>query len=157
MGCETPMRELLRNALANAGKAIRLYLHSARKVAPFDLGREYGADDLEPYDALVSRFERAVEASLKFFRTVERFETAESASTVRDCLGLACKRGLLEDVDAWMQMREVRNRIAHDYVPEKIKSIYDLLITTYRPLLESCLSAAENYVATRAGETDATE
>jgi nucleotidyltransferase substrate binding protein (TIGR01987 family) len=157
MDAETPITSLLQDALEKARKAARLYLHSARKVAAFDPQRQYGPDDLEPYDALVSRFERVVEVALKFFRTVERFETADTASTVRDCLGLMCKVGILDDVEVWMQMREVRNRIAHDYVPEKIKSIYDLLTATYRPLIEKCITSAESYVASKEAGFDAAE
>ena len=151
------MTQLLTGALAKLAKAAKLYVHSANKVVAFDPGRQYGPDELEPYDALVSRFERAVEVSLKFFRTVERFETADAASTVRDCLGLMCKVGVLGDVEVWMQMREVRNRIAHDYVPEKVKSIYDLLTATYRPVIEECTRAAEAYVESKERVTYAAE
>lgn len=114
-------------------------------MPPFDPTRPYSPDELEPYDALVTRFERTVEVFLKFFRTVETFETAGSGSTVRDCLGLMARLGLVQDVDVWMEMREVRNRIAHDYLPDRIKGIYDLLTVTYRPEVVAALSAARGY------------
>ena len=93
----------------------------------------------------MTRFERTIEVFLKLFRTIELFETAESGSTVRDCLGLMCKLGIIMDVEQWMEMREVRNRIAHDYVPDRIKGIYDLLTTTYQPSITRALAAAEAY------------
>lgn len=93
------LHDLLGEAEAKVASAAGLYLHSAVKVVPFDPTRPYTADELGPYDALVTRFERAVEVFLKFFRTVELFETAGSGSTERDCLGLMCKLGLIDQVD----------------------------------------------------------
>lgn len=133
MASHSPLHDLLAAAFERVSKATSLYVHSARKAMPFDPERQYSPDELEPYDALVTRFERTIEVFLKFFRTIELFETAESGSTVRDCLGLMCKLGIIMDVEQWMEMREVRNRIAHDDVPDRIKGIYELLTTTYLP------------------------
>ena len=47
-----------------------------------------------------------------FFRTYERYLFAESSDTIRDLLNR-------------MAMRDVRNRIVHDYLPKDIKQIYD--------------------------------
>jgi hypothetical protein len=94
----------------------------------------------------VTRFERAVEVFLKFFRTAESFETAGTGSTVRDCLGLMCKLGLIDQVDRWMEMREVRNRIAHDYLSDKLQGIYGLLIDSYRLVVADAVSSARRYV-----------
>jgi hypothetical protein len=78
------LHDLLEAAWVKADRAAGLYLHSAGKLGPFDPTKPYSPDELEPYDALVTRFERAIEVFLKFFRTVESFETAETGSTVRD-------------------------------------------------------------------------
>jgi hypothetical protein len=124
-------------------RAAALYLHSAAKLGRFDLMRAYSPDELEPYDALVTRFERAIEVFLKFFRTVESFETG---STVRDCLGLMCKLGLIGQVDQWMEMREVRNRIALDYLSDRVQGIYGILIESYRPIVAEAVMVACRYV-----------
>lgn len=147
MASPSPLHDLLAAAFDKVSKATALYVHSARKVAAFDPEKPYSADELEPYDALVTRFERTIEVFLKSFRTVELFETAESGSTVRDCLGLMCKLGIITDVELWMEMREVRNRIAHDYVPDRIKGIYDLLTTAYQSQIARALIAADAYRA----------
>lgn len=146
MGDDANLHQLLEEAEAKVARAAALYLHSAAKLGPFDPSRSYTPDELEPYDALVTRFERAVEVFLKFFRTVESFETAGTGSTVRDCLGLMCKLGLIDQVDRWMEMREVRNRIAHDYLSDKLQGIYGLLIDSYRPVVAEAVSSARRYV-----------
>lgn len=91
---------------------------------------------------MVTRFERLIEVLRKFFRVVEAFETASTGSTVRDCLALVTKLGLIEEVDTWMEMREVRNRIAHDYLPDKVGVIYSLLLNTYRPIVATAVDGA---------------
>lgn len=146
MSADANLHELLEEAEAKVARAAALYLHSAAKLGPFDPTRPYSPDELEPYDALVTRFERAVEVFLKFFRTVETFETAGTGSTVRDCLGLMCKLGLVHQVDQWMEMREMRNRIAHDYLFDKVSGIYSLLIESYRPVVTEAVNAAVRYV-----------
>lgn len=146
MNGERDPHQLLEAAWSKVSLASSLYLHSAEKLPAFDPKRPYSPDELEPYDALVTRFERAVEVFLKFFRTVESFETADTGSTVRDCLGLMCKLRLTEQVDVWMEMREVRNRIAHDYLPEKVHGIYALLIDSYRPVIGKAVEAARRYM-----------
>jgi hypothetical protein len=146
MNRNADLHELLEEAHAKLDRAAALYLHSAAKLRPFDPNRPYSPDELEPYDALVTRFERGVEVFLKFFRTVEAFETAGTGSTVRDCLGLMCKLGLIDQVDRWMEMRKVRNRIAHDYLSDKVQGIYALLIESYRPVVADAVATARRYV-----------
>jgi hypothetical protein len=146
MGVSPNSHELLEAAWKKAERAAALYLHSAGKLNAFDATRPWTPDELEPYDALVTRFERLIEVLLKFFRVVEIFETASTGSTVRDCLALMAKLGLVEDVDIWMEMREVRNRIAHDYLPEKVSTIYSLLLDAYRPIIVTTVTRAREYV-----------
>ena len=42
-------------------------------------------------------------------------------------------------------LRVWAERIAHDYLPDRIKGIYDLLTVTYRPEVVAALSAARGY------------
>ena len=36
------------------------------------------------------------------------------------------KLHLVESMTMWMEMRDMRNRIVHDYLPEQIKELHDL-------------------------------
>ena len=82
---------------------------------------------MEPYDAMSDRFIRAVEVSLKFFRTHERYLFAESSDTIRDLLNRMATGDLITSTQLWVAMRDVRNRIVHDYLPKDIKQIYDAI------------------------------
>ena len=41
------------------------------------------------------------------------------------------KLNLIGSVQIWIDMRSVRNRIVHEYLPEAIKDIYDLILNQY--------------------------
>lgn len=118
-------------AEAARGKAMRsisLFAASVRRYRPFDPKRRYTPKQLEPYDAMADRYIRAVEASIRFFRACERYQFGETSDTLRDLLGRMEKLGLVSSVQLWIEMRDQRNRIVHEYLPEKIGQIYKELV-----------------------------
>jgi uncharacterized protein with HEPN domain len=96
-------------------KAIHLVDASLQRVGALDGLKTNTPEELEPYDALCDRFIRAVEVGIRYFRTVEYFEFAESSDTLRDLLNRMEKMNLVSSVRIWLEMRDVRNRIVHDY------------------------------------------
>ena len=86
-------------------------------------------------DAMCNRYLRAVEMAIRYFRTVERARLALNSESYRDLLGNAAKWGLVADVDLWFRMRDLRNRIAHDYLPEHLQRIYQAISGDYGPEL----------------------
>jgi len=80
-------QELLTQAAAQQlSRAIGLVEASLDGYASYDPHAIYTPKELEPYDALSDRFVRAVETSLKFFRSYERFLYATNSDTIRDLL-----------------------------------------------------------------------
>ena len=149
---EKSLALLLHEYRDRARKALDLFLHSARKLPSFDTGKLSSPDALEPYDALAGRFERSVEVVINpLLKAVEMLETGIVSETIRDRLNFACKLGLIEDVELWMEMRAARNRIAHDYLPDKIKAVHDLLLSRYKTELERFMPRFETYLAKRGG------
>ena len=106
---------------------IMLVEASLSRITPYDVNQNYTPEEMEPYDAMSDRFIRAVEVSLKFFRTYERYLFAESSDTIRDLLNRMATVDLITSTQLWMAMRDVRNRIVHDYLPKDIKQIYDVI------------------------------
>ena len=103
---------------------IALVEASVNRVKPYQVDKQYTPQELEPYDALSHRFVRAVETSIKFFRSYEILMFAETSETLRDQLNRMEKLNLITETSTWMAMRDVRNRIVHDYLPEDVKQIY---------------------------------
>ncbi|MBK8576544.1 MAG: nucleotidyltransferase substrate binding protein [Elusimicrobia bacterium] len=150
MDKKVPLEILAHQYRDKAKKALELFLHSARKVPPFKFSVLKTPEDLEPYDALAGRFERAIELTLNpLLKSIEFVETGSSSETIRDKLNFAAKLDLIDDVELWLEMRAARNRIAHEYLPEQIEIVQDLLRTRYREEIEKFLPRLEKYFKKR--------
>ena len=120
-------KDVARLASAARDKAINsiaLFAASVKRYRPFDPRRRYTPKQLEPYDALADRYIRAVETSIRFFKVYERYQFGEPSDTLRDLLNRMAKLRLVSSVPLWIDMRDQRNRIVHEYLPQKIKDIY---------------------------------
>lgn len=104
--------------------ALDILFASVDAYVPFDPAGIYTPKEREPYDALTDRYLRAFESSLKFFRTLERFREAAPSDSFRDLLQRMEKYGVITGVPLWIDMRDTRNRIAHEYLPEELEKIY---------------------------------
>ena len=88
---------------------------------------------MEPYDALASRFERFVEIAVnRFFRSVEIHQFGKKSESLRDRLLNMQKIGLVSSVELWMEMRDFRNRIVHDYLPEQLVAMINTIRDRFR-------------------------
>jgi len=104
--------------------AIALVEASLLRVKTYNPEKAYTPEEREPYDALCDRFIRAVELSIKFFKSYEMKMFAENSETLRDLILRMEKMNMVSSLDIWFQMRDVRNRIVHNYLPEAIQLIY---------------------------------
>lgn len=117
-------RYITEKAFKDVNNAISLVEASLSDLPAFEVGKEYTPKQREPYDALSDRFIRSVEISIKFFRCYEKLMFGENSDTLRDVLNKMEKLSLISSVILWMKMRDVRNRIVHDYLPEVVAEIY---------------------------------
>ncbi|MSP96805.1 MAG: hypothetical protein EXR29_06160 [Betaproteobacteria bacterium] len=104
--------------------ALEILFASLDAYIPFDPARRYTPKEREPYDALTDRYLRAFESSLKFFRTLERFREAAPSESFRDLLQRMEKQRVITSALLWIEMRDTRNRIAHEYLPQEVAKIY---------------------------------
>ena len=131
----TPIETILLANQHKLRKALALLSASTVKYRPFDPDRVYTPDELEPYDALADRFMRAVEIALKYFRSRHLHDEGSDTDTVRDLLLYAEKRGLISSAELWMEMRNLRNRIVHDYLPDRQLELFTDIIIRFAPEL----------------------
>ena len=109
-------RDHLRVALEELAEARRNLEFSAARVAGLneDSGR-WTDDEAERAEAFLARFARGVDLlTNKVWRALFRVEL-EPEGTVLDRIRLAEKRGLIGDGERMRVLKELRNRIAHDY------------------------------------------
>lgn len=81
---------------------------------------------LESYEALVSRFSRATDIFIaKYLRGFcEKDDPAFRGSLV-DTVHYAEKKGLIASAKVWIEIRELRNKIAHENATKDLKIIFD--------------------------------
>lgn len=131
------MEPLLQSSADKLKAALQLLLASVDTYPGFDPARDYTPREREPFDAMSDRYLRAFESSLKFFRTFERVREVSVSDTFRDLLNRMHKVGLISDVQTWLDLRDLRNRIAHEYLPEELAKIYTAITTTVAQELRS--------------------
>lgn len=117
-------------------KAIQLVFASLVDYKPFDPKRAYTPKELEPYDALSDRFVRVVECVLRYFRSYEMLEFAEQSDSTRALLNRMEKLSLVSQAECWLSMRNIRNRIVHDYLPEQTAQMFAEIAKVYSTELE---------------------
>lgn len=127
----TDLKLLAESNREKARRTIDLVAASLSDYRPFDPAATYTPKDLEPYDALADRFVRAVECCLRYFRSHELLEFAEQSDSTRSLLNRMEKLDLVSDATLWPQMRNVRNRIVHDYLPEQTAQMFSEISGSY--------------------------
>ena len=121
-------REYILRSFEDLKRAVVLLKSSLESYKPYDPTKEYSPNEMEYYDSLSFRFEKAVELTLSFFKTLEIYLFGEQSDTLRTRLLRLQKAGYVGDVDFWISARVLRNKIAHTYLPNELKDIYDSVV-----------------------------
>lgn len=138
------MEALLIAAQRQLLAALDLFLASVADYPGFDPEYSYTPKQREPLDAMADRYLRAFEAALKLFRTWERLREAAPSDTFRDLLLRAEKVGLISNTARWIALRDLRNRIAHEYLPAEIAKIYATMVSDGAQEFRRLRQVAEN-------------
>lgn len=89
-------------------------------------------DDEELRDAVIQRFEYTYELSWKMLKRQIEQESPDPSLidhlSFRDLLRDGAERGIIKDVERWMDYREARNITAHTYDDQKAQSVYSAAI-----------------------------
>jgi hypothetical protein len=127
--------ELILREFNDLKKAAYLLESSIRKFKPYAVGKIYTPVELEYYDSLAFRFEKAVELFLHFFKGLESYQSGKVSDTLRDRLLLMQKLKIIDNTDFWIEARLLRNKVAHDYLPEQLKDIYQEIFKKSKTML----------------------
>lgn len=104
-------------------------------------------DEFEKYDALTARFSRATEVCLKYFKAYEIVFFAESSENLRTLIGRMEKNQLVSNTKIWLDMRLVRNKVAHDYITDSLVELYNIIISDYAPELRKTYKKIMQYAS----------
>src|SRR4051812_32183203 len=98
-------------------KGIEHLTYSFRKIQGLSSDPSIlSTQDLESWEGFVARFARVSDIFLaKYLRTYVLKGDPAFRGSLRDFVNQAEKLGLVEDVEQWMVIRELRNITAHEY------------------------------------------
>ena len=127
-------RVLLSDTLDRLGEAVRWLKRSESICSGIDVAGELKEEEYDALEAFASRFARVSDMVVqRTFRGIDRVELEEPGS-VLDVLARAEKKGLIESVEQFRLIREVRNEIAHEYLLEELGELYQS-VKQYTPKL----------------------
>ena len=128
---------ILENDLSELERAADILRYSYEKCVLVDLMEGLDQDTLESFEALTSRFARLSDMLIqKVFRTVDMIEL-EGPGTVRDRINRAEKKKLTDSADTLINIRLLRNEIAHEYKSETIHAIFEKVLYLTPLLIKS--------------------
>ena len=111
------------------------------ELAPENLG----FDELERFEALTSRFARLADLILqKAIRLIELLEL-EGSGSILDRINKAEKRGLIANSEQFIEIRQLRNSIAHEYDAEALLKIFEDCLE-FTPVLLSTVENIGKYI-----------
>lgn len=92
---------------------------------------------LDRLELLSSRFSRLTDFMIqRIFRLIDEIDL-ELPGTARDIINRAAKKGMIDDSDAFIEARILRNRIAHEYVEKVMAEIYQKAMELVPALLNA--------------------
>ena len=135
---------LLQESLARLDSAERWLQRSYSLCRDIDFTEELAEEQYDALETLTSRFARVSDMVLqKVFRNIDKLEL-EDGGTLLDALNRAEKRGLVESVDQFRLMRELRNEIAHEYSLDELQELFTR-VRDYTPALFSIIGKIKAY------------
>ena len=91
--------------------------------------------ELANWESLTARFSRVSEIFLqRYLRTWILSRDPGFEGSFRDILNIAHKNGLIDSPDLWFSIREMRNRMAHEYEDSRLQILFEEVLA-YSPHL----------------------
>lgn len=134
---DVQLLKLLEKDLDRLQKSANVLSRSYETCKKFEVSNYYSYEELTELEALSSRFSRLVDLLVqKIFRTVDIINLAPEG-TVRDSINRAEKNGLIDNYEFLVEMKQIRNQVAHEYVMEKLSLLFERIIILSPLLLDS--------------------
>lgn len=133
-------RVYLSEILGRLQKASETLNYSYNKCQAIGFKTVFDADEQDRFESLTAKFARLSDLIIKqAIKLIDILDLDEPPETIRDAINRAEKKGLIESAARFVEIRKLRNRIAHEYAEsdEDISEIYGLTLQNTPLLLES--------------------
>lgn len=112
------------------------YSHKKIQSLPID-PQQLDPETMETWESYVSRFARVTDIFLsKYIRTFMQMKDPGFRGEMRDFIDKSEKNNLISSSDKWMQIRELRNKVAHEYSRSDLKITFQD-VKSYTPFVIS--------------------
>ncbi len=130
-------QELLKEEISSVNDAGEILRQSIEKCERIGVKNEYSSDELESIEAFTSRFARTTDIlTQRTFCLIDELDL-DSEGTVRDRINRAEKKELIANGSAFVEIRKLRNTIAHEYQTDAPEKIYAEMLTSAPHLIDS--------------------
>ena len=110
---------------------------------------EFSFEELESIDSLTSKFSRTSDIYLqKVLRSIWMLLREDTAPLI-DLLNRAEKLMIIVSAEELLQMRDIRNQIAHEYLPEAVPELASAVVVM-TTLLQKNIERTEHFLSQRA-------
>ena len=125
-------------------KAMVALSYSYDKCCAIGKKDEYDLEEQESFEALTARFARTSDILTQKVIKSMFILLHENINTIIDAARFLEKLGIIENADDLLNIREIRNQIAHEYVEPDIKELFfDVL--RYVPELKKIIKSVWAY------------
>lgn len=98
------------------------------KQLPLDVDA-FDDETLEIWESFSARFARASDIFLsQYLRLLVLLSDKGFRGSMRDFLDTGEKLGIIDDADAWMNVRELRNVFAHEYTEDELVNVFKRIL-----------------------------
>ena len=125
-------------------KSAKALYHSYDKCKMIGEKTEYDLEEQESFEALTSRFARTSDIlTQKVFKTLFIL-LQENIKTIIDAANFLEKLTIIDNADELLNIRELRNQIAHEYIESDIRGLF-LDVLHHVPQLKKIITRFKNY------------
>jgi hypothetical protein len=123
----TDMQAVLDSHRNKLLRALKHLEYSHARVASLDTDLTHLSEqELAEWESYTARFARAAEIFLqRYLRTWVLMRDPGFSGSFRDFLNVGHKLGLIDSPETWLAIREMRNRMAHEYEDTRLKLLFE--------------------------------
>lgn len=137
------LKLLLISELKLLNDANEVLTYSFNKCSNIGIKESYQPEELESFESFTGRFARLSDILIqKIFRLIDELDL-DTQGTVRDRINRAEKKELIVSSDVFIEIRMIRNEIAHEYLPEAIHDMFGKVLVLTPNLLDAVVRTME--------------
>ena len=133
------------NLLQNSIESLNLSVIKCKKIG---FKHKPSFEEMESFDSLTSKFARSSDIYIQKILRGTWILLHEPYAPLIDMLNKSEKAGIIDSADKLLKIRELRNQIAHEYIPETVHELVKEVIELY-PTLRKNIEHTETFITGR--------